>query len=181
MLGDAAEIAALEGPFDFFYSRHGVMFFADPPRAFGAFREAANPGASLIFSCFEDWDANAWASQLALAAADRPADPPGREPGGFAFADPGHVRSILETAGWADVQRRPFAFRYGAGSGAEAVGQALSRLCAVGPASIVLRDLDNHERDAAVERMRAVIECHFDGAMVEFPAAACLWSAVPGA
>lgn len=181
LLGDAEEIASREGPFDLLFSRHGVMFFADPPRAFCTFRGAAKPGASLIFSCFEDWRGNIWASELASAAAGGPVDPPGREPGGFAFADPDYARSILETSGWTQVKRRTVNFRYVAGSGDGAVAQALSLLCSVGPASIILRELDGHDKDSAVERMRGVIERQFNGHTVEFPATACLWTARAGA
>ncbi len=180
-LGDAEEVAAREGPFDLIFSRHGVMFFVDPVRAFRTFRSAAKPGASLIFSCFENWAANDWASELASAAAGQPVDPPSREPGGFAFADPDYARSILESSGWIDVTRRPVNFRYLAGSGAGAVAEALSLLCAVGPASIILRDLDEDHRDEAVQRMRVTIERHFNGSRVEFAACACLWTARAGA
>ena len=181
LLGDAEEVAAREGPFDLIVSRHGVMFFADPARAFRTFRSAVRPGASLVFSCFENWAANRWASELASAAAGHPVDPPGRDPGGFAFADPDYARSILESAGWTDAKRQPVNFRYLAGSGAGAVAQALSLLCAVGPASIILRDLDEDDRDQAVQRMRATIERHFNGSSVEFAASASLWTARPGA
>ena len=177
MLGDAEEVAAGQAPFDLIVSRHGVMFFADPARAFRIFRAAASPGARLVFSCFEDWPANHWASQLASAAAGHPVDPPGREPGGFALADPNYVRSILESGGWTESERRSILFHYVAGSGQGAIAQALSLLCAVGPASIVLRDLDGRQREDAVERMRTIIEGHFDGHEVRLPAAACLWSA----
>lgn len=177
MLGDAQEIAAREGPFELYFSRHGVMFFADPQAAFRTLRQAASAGATLIFSCFEDWEANSWASELAAAAAGRAVDSPGREPGGFAFADPAHVRSILESAGWTDATRKSFLFRYAAGKGAAAVDDALSLLSAVGPASLILRELGEFDRDPALARMRAVIDRHFDGDEVSFPAAACIWSA----
>lgn len=180
-LGDAEEVAAREGPFDLIYSRHGVMFFADPARAFRAFRSAARAGASLAFSCFENWAANSWASELASAAAGHPVDPPGRKPGGFAFADADYVGSMIESAGWIEVERQSVSFRYLAGSGPGAVSQALSLLSAVGPASIILRDLAGDDRDQAAQRMRATIEHHFDGSKVEFPASACLWIARAGA
>lgn len=181
LLGDAQDVAVREGPFDFFFSRHGVMFFADPARAFQTFRQASNAGASLVFSCFENWPANLWASELAEAAAGRAVESPGREPGAFAFADREYARSILESAGWADATHRSVEFDYVTGSGNGAVEEALSLLCAVGPASAILRDLHQGEQERAVLRMRAVIERHFDGTRVTFPAAASLWSAVAGA
>ena len=181
LLGDAEAVAAREGPFDLLFSRHGVMFFADPASAFRTFRSATKPGASLVFSCFENWAANRWASELASAAAGHPVDPPGREPGGFAFADPDFARSIMDSSGWTEVKRQPVNFRYLAGSGAGGVAQALSLLCAVGPASIILRDLDENDSYQAAQRMRATIERQFDGSTVEFPASACLWTARAGA
>lgn len=180
LLGDAEAVAARERPFDLIFSRHGVMFFADPVRAFRSFRDAASAGAALVFSCFQDWSANPWASELASAAADRPLPPPGREPSGFAFAEPEYVQGILSSAGWTDIERRPVSFNYVAAAGDRAVEQALSFLCEIGPASRIVHELPEQERSGAAQRMRSVIERHFDGAAVEFAAAAWIWSAKAG-
>jgi hypothetical protein len=157
-----------------------VMFFADPVRAFRSLRTAANAGAALVFSCFQDWDANPWAAELASAAAGRTLPPPGREPSGFAFAEPDYVRDILGSAGWTALEWRTVPFSYVAAGGAEAINDALSFLGEIGPASRVVRELPEKERGSAVERMRAVIERHFDGDEVQFPAAAWIWSARAG-
>lgn len=180
-LDDAEQVAAGTGPFDLIYSRHGVMFFADPPRAFRSFRTAAAPGATLVFSCFEAWEDNHWASQLANAAAGHPVKPPAREPGAFAFADHANVRSVLESGGWTDIEPRSFRFDYVAGLGENASAEALSLFSAIGAASAILRDLDDHARALAVERMRRAIERHLIGDKIIFPASACLWSARAGA
>jgi SAM-dependent methyltransferase len=180
LLGDAEVVAAGEGPFDLIFSRHGVMFFADPVQAFRSLRSAANAGASLVFSCFQDWDANPWASELASAAAGRTLPPPGREPSGFAFAEPDYVQEILKGAGWADVEWRSVPFRYVGAGGEAAVEQALSFLGEIGPASRVVSELPEQERSGAVQRMRGVIERHFNGDTVEFAAAAWIWSARAG-
>ena len=177
LLGDAQIVAGSEGPFDLIFSRHGVMFFDDPTVVFRSLRAATKPGGALVFSCFQDWRANPWASELASAAADQELPPPGREAGGFAFADPDHVRQILETAGWNNAELRPAPFRYIAGLGQGAVEQALDFLAEIGPASRVLSSLPETKRGAALERMRRVIEHHRVGDTVEFPAAAWLWSA----
>lgn len=177
VLGDAERVARAEGPFDFYFSRHGVMFFDDPVRAFRSFRDAAAPGAALVFSCFQDWEANPWASELSSAAAGQPLPAPGREPSGFAFAEPGYVEQILSSAGWTAVEARPTPFRYIAGEGDKAVDQALDFLAEIGPASRTMLSLPEHERSAAVNRMRHVIERHLYGRTVEFPAAAWIWRA----
>lgn len=180
LLGDAEAEAAREGPFDLIFSRHGVMFFLDPVKAFRTLRAAANPNAAMVFSCFQDWSANPWASELASAAAGRPLPPPGREPSGFAFANPGYVQEILSSAGWTDIKWRPVPFRYVAAGGNEAVDDALSFLGAIGPASRTVLELPEQERDDALQRMRGVIERHFNGRTVEFPAAAWIYSARAG-
>ena len=177
IVGDAEEVAGKEGPFDLLFSRHGVMFFTDPVRAFQGFREAAAPGATLLFSCFQDWNANPWASQLSEAAAGHPLPPPGREPSGFAFAEPDYVRQILEAAGWRDAEGQATPFRYVAGEGAGAVDRALDYLAEIGPASRTMLALPEDERDAALARMRGVIEQHCVDNIVEFPAAAWIWRA----
>lgn len=180
LVGDAEAVAADEGPFDLIYSRHGVMFFADPVQAFRTFRAASNAGARLVFSCFQGWAENRWASELASAAAGQVLPSPGREPSGFAFAEPDYVRGILASAGWVEIQWRDVPFRYVAARGVAAVDQALSFLAEIGPASRVVRDLPEQERSASLQRMRAVIERHFDGEAVAFPAAAWIYSGRAG-
>jgi len=176
LLGDAQVVAGGEGPFDLIFSRHGVMFFDDPVAAFRSLREGTKPGGVLVFSCFQDWWANPWASELASAAAGHDLPPPGTEAGGFAFADPDHVRQILEAAGWNNAEFQPVHFRYVAGAGEGGIEQALDFLSDVGPASRVLGSLPDAERSAAMERMRSVVELHCVGETIEFPAAAWLWS-----
>ena len=175
--GDAEQVAAREGPFDLFFSRHGVMFFADPVRAFTSFRAAANPAGALVFSCFQSWESNPWASELGSAAAGRELPAPGREPSGFAFADAGYVREILGSSGWSECIPREVAFDYVVGEGADAVDSALSFFTELGPASRLIESLPEQDRSDAVERMRSVIERHFSGNAVTFTAAAWIWSA----
>jgi SAM-dependent methyltransferase len=177
LLGDAEAVASREGPFDLIFSRHGVMFFPDPVAAFERLRRAANPGSSLIFSCFRSWDSNAWATELTGAAAGREVPPPGREPSGFAFADPDYVHEILSASGWEEAQRQPVDFTYVVGEGDGAVDHSLSFITEIGPASRILQSLPDQERPAAVRRMRSVIERRFDGSVVAFPAAAWIWTA----
>ena len=117
---------------------------------------------------------------LASAAANRALPPPGREPSGFAFADPHYVRDILDAAGWTAVEGTPVAFNYVAAAEGGAIEQALSFLGAIGPASRVVEEMPEQEKPSAVERMRSVIERHFTGDAVEFAAAAWIWSAKAG-
>lgn len=177
LVGDAEHVAVAEGPFDLFFSRHGVMFFSDPMRAFRSFRRAANPAGSLVFSCFQSWDSNPWASELACAAAGKVLPPPGREPSGFAFAEPDYVLQILGSSGWSQAEPQAVSFRYVAGEGNGTVEEALSLLSDIGPASRIVQSMPDEDRPAALGRMRGVIERHFDGTAVIFAAAAWIWHA----
>lgn len=180
VVGDAEELSVSEGPFDLFFSRHGVMFFADPVRAFGKFRSAAKPGASVVFSCFRSWASNPWASALAEAAAGKALRPPGREPGGFAFADPDHVVDILSSSGWSDAESQPVDFTYVAGEGPDAIERACAFLSVIGPAARIIQGLPEDEKPAALARMRDVLEAHSDGGRATFPAAVWIWRARAG-
>ena len=177
VVADAENAAREHGPFDLIFSRHGVMFFDDPYRAFGSLRAAAAAGARLVFSCFQVWDRNPWAVELTSAAAGHVIPPPGREPSGFAFAEPDYVRDILSKSGWTEAQPRVSNFDYVAGEGPAAVEQALGFFSELGPASRVLEGMDRSLHDSAEGRMREVIGSHVREGKVTFRAAAWIWSA----
>jgi len=174
---DAETLAREEGPFDLILSRHGVMFFDDPVAAFATLRRAMAPGGRLVFSCFQAWGSNPWASQLEAAVADGAVRPPGREPGGFAFAECDHVRSILTASGWANPRVESLAFSYVAGEGPAAVDEAVALLAELGPASRALAGLPANERPAGLARLREAIAAYARDGRVAFPAAAWIWSA----
>lgn len=170
---DAESAAPAHGPFDLLFSRHGVMFFADPVRAFASLRGGTRAGARLVFSCFRAWQENPWASEVASAAAGKALPAPGRESGPFAFADEDYVREILTASGWSEARPEAVDFTYRAG---DAVA-ALDFFAEVGPAARVLGDLEGKEREAAIEGMRAVIDRERQGPEVTFPGAAWIWTA----
>jgi SAM-dependent methyltransferase len=92
--------------FDLITSRFGVMFFADPFAAFGNLLPAARRGGRLCFVCWAPLEENQhWLIpyEVALRHLGPPAPQPPRAPGPMAFSDPNYVRSILETAGFADI------------------------------------------------------------------------------
>jgi SAM-dependent methyltransferase len=94
------------GYFDLITSRFGVMFFADPAAAFSNLLPAARPDGRLCFVCWAPLEENRhWLIpyEVALRHLGPPAPTPPHMPGPLAFSDPGYVRSILDSAGFADV------------------------------------------------------------------------------
>lgn len=173
--GDAIEHAAGLRP-DLIVSRHGVIFFPDPHAAFSALRRAAAPGARLAFSCFTGVEDNPWARLVTEA----PARSTSYVPGPFAFADGAAGRDFLTRAGWVDAQARRVAFAYRAGEGADPVADAFSFLTRIGPAASALREAPREDRPELEARLRVRLAVQREGAAVDFPAAAWLWSATAG-
>jgi len=154
-----------------------VMFFADPVRAFTTLRAATREGGALVFSCFQAWELNPWASEVAGAAAGVPVAAPGREAGGFAFAATDYVAEVLNASGWSNAKPESVTFAYRAGEGPDAVEQAFAFLSELGPAARVLEGMPPGDRGPGAERMRALLERTERDGLVAFPAAAWIWTA----
>lgn len=173
-IGDAA--APPGGPYDLAFSRHGVMFFADPVAAFAAIRAALTPGAPLVFSCFRAAGDNGWAVALAEALG-QPVSPSGTAPGPFAFADPDRVAGLLAAAGWHDAAPRAVDFTYVAGAGDDPVGDALAFFRRIGPAARALAEAPEADRPALLASLRTLLASRIGAKVIGFPAAAWIWSA----
>ncbi len=152
---DAQTHAFSGAEFDVAYSRFGVMFFADPLRAFANLREALHPGGRLAFVCWQALDRNPWmAVPMAAAAREIPFPPPPdpQAPGPFAFSDPQRVRRILTDAGIANVavEGHEETLLIGGGDG---VGAAAEFLVQMGPTGAALRQAG----PSAESRVRAAV------------------------
>ncbi|KUR71736.1 methyltransferase [Novosphingobium fuchskuhlense] len=173
---DASEWVADGASPDLYVSRHGVMFFTDPPAAFAHLSAVAAPGARLVFTCFRAASENNWAAEIAhLLPPSRPAPAAEFPPGPFAFADPDHVRRCLK--GWRDVSFRPLDFAYVAGSGSNPVADALSFFSRIGPAAAAIRTLPDQARAAFERGLLELVQSRSVGGRVCFPAAAWLVTA----
>ena len=99
-------------PADLIVSRFGVMFFADPVRAFANIRKGAAPGGRLAFVCWRPLAENECALAPIIAAMpflrEAPKPPEPGAPGPFAFGKREHIDRILTAAGWKDVQISPW-------------------------------------------------------------------------
>lgn len=172
--GDAATWTRAGFAPDLLVSRHGVMFFDDPVRAFGHLHGMAAPGARLAFTCFRDRRLNPWASELgALLPAEvvGPADP--LAPGPFAFADIARVEEVLYAAGWQDLEFEPIDYAFVAGLGPDPVNEAGAFFARIGPAAAPLRQMAGSPgRLPLLGRIEAWLQANRSGDTVAFRAAA---------
>jgi SAM-dependent methyltransferase len=102
-----AQTAAFEPSFDVAISRFGLMFFADPARAFANLRRALVPGGRLVTVCWAGLEHNDWmrvpgeafASVVPVGDLAEPG-----QPGPFSLASPESLTALLMESGWDDVQ-----------------------------------------------------------------------------
>ena len=102
--GDA-QVMELPGPFDYVFSRMGVMFFANPVAALRNVRAAMSPGGRLCFVVWRRKIDNDWvyrAEQVVERYLEEPeeSDEPRCGPGPFSMANPDTVSEQLQIAGF---------------------------------------------------------------------------------
>ena len=157
--------------FDMIMSRFGVMFFADPVRAFANLRDAASTDATLCFIAWRGPAENRFMTTAERAAASLLPNLPARRdnaPGQFGFADARRVQSILAEGGWTDVDIQPIDVT------CTLPETELSRYSArLGPVGIALREVDPRTRDQVVAVVRKAFEPYVHGDEVRFTA--CCW------
>ncbi len=177
--GDALDPAA-DQSFDLVFSRHGVMFFADPVAAFTRLRALIRPGAPLVFSCFRARRYNAWAMELSAAIGQAPTDDHTYTPGPFAFADREFVADLLARAGWQTASATIADFDYVAGTGSDdaaAITDALAFFTRIGPAAAAIRGCPDHARAELLGRIGTRLARYARNGRVAMPASAWIWTA----
>ncbi|MGV2291767.1 methyltransferase domain-containing protein [Trinickia sp. YCB016] len=166
---DAQDHGFEAASFDLIVSRFGVMFFADPVRAFANLRRAASDAAELRLIAWRSAADNPFMTTAERAAAPLLPNLPARRPnapGQFAFADPQRVDAILRESGWADVEIRPI--DVDCTMPEAGLIDYLSRL---GPVGLMLREVDEATRKQVVETVRTAFEPYVHGDVVRFTAA----------
>lgn len=175
---DAQDYAFGEGSFDMIVSRFGVMFFADPVRAFANLRRAASDGAVLRFVAWRSAAENPFMTTAERAAAPFLPDLPARlpdAPGQFAFADGGRVARILEESGWSAIDVQPIDVPCSLPE--RELVRYLSRL---GPVGQALGEADDVTRARVIEMVRAAFDPYVDGEEVRYTAACWMVGARAG-
>ncbi|GAA0539486.1 SAM-dependent methyltransferase [Rhizomicrobium palustre] len=149
---DAAD-APFTPEYDLVTSRFGLMFFADPWRAFANIRKALKPGGRLAFTC--------WCPMVEVPSLIEPyraaepflppAEPtPPNAPGPFGLADSDRTRKILSDSGWRDIRIEKAMPTSLLGTTLE---EALDQTLNLGPLARQTRELD----PAAKARVREAI------------------------
>lgn len=195
---DAAECAGIDWqeadaaawPFppaasDLLISRFGVMFFGDPVAAFQNMRQALRPGGRLAMLCWRPVRDNAWVAiprAAILQVVPPPEAPPPDAPGPFAFADAARVGAILARAGFTAVASAAIDATLDAsstqgGTDAAALEDAVEFAVGFGPASALLRDVDEPTRERATAAVRDALRQHAGGARPSMGAACWLFTA----
>lgn len=100
-----------DAEFDLVFSRFGVMFFADPDKAFANLGRMTRSGGRLAFACWRPLSENPWMLKPVIVAKDfieLPPRPEPEDPGPFSFSNPERVTRILSAGGFADIVIEPF-------------------------------------------------------------------------
>lgn len=158
-------------------SRHGVMFFADPPAAFANVASFAGDNAALMFSCFRERAENPFFTAVGSLLPPPAEAPDPYAPGPFAFAERDHVTAVLTDGGWTAIDFEPFDFAMVAGAGDDPVEDAVSYFQRIGPAAAAMREMDPASRDDLLAAIRAVAEDHCRDGVVALRAASWIVTA----
>lgn len=143
--------------FDVVVSRMGSMFFGDPIAAFTNLHRALRPGGRLTLLTWQGLGDNEWLTEFrrALAAGRDLPTPPSDAPSPFALSDRTRVKTILDTAGFADVSfqelHEPMNFGPTADDAFDFVSAQMGWM---------LEGLDDDGRDSAVDALRTTIAEH---------------------
>lgn len=154
--------------FDVVLSRFGVMFFDDPPAAFASLARATAPEGRLHVAVWaRRSESDLFAVPLSVAMATLaavgapPPDTPPDDGGPFSLSDQTTVSSLLEAAGWNDVQWDRHRIRLPFGGGLAPADAARGSLD-FGPTRLVTADAGDTLRDQVAAAIGRAYESHVD-------------------
>lgn len=156
------------GSFDVAISRTGAMFFGDPAAAFANVAGALRPDGRVVLMTWQPLAQQEWLGSYfaALSAGRDIAPPPSGVPGPFALDDPGHVRDLLDGAGFTDVTLTGVNEPMYAGPDAEDATRFV-----LGQFGGLLDGLDDAGRAHAVEDLHRAMSAHLTDRGVLFDSA----------
>ena len=168
-----AQITPLGGPYDFIYSRFGVMFFGDPIAAFENLRSAASDKAKLSFVCWQGPEENPWITvpnRAAMALVEMPSRGPDA-PDPFSFSDPEHVTQILYQAGWRGIDIVPYKTEVAVG-GRVGLREAALHAYEFGPVKAVVESNGEVSSERVLRAIEDALKPYELNGVVQLPGAA---------
>ena len=145
--------------FDVAISSFGAMFFADPVAAFANIGRALRPGGRMVLLAWREMERNEWLTAIrgAVAVGRRLPEPPSNAPGPFGLADADHARRVLDAAGFVDVTLEEIDEPVDFGTDAD---DAFAFLSTFGVTRGLTQDLDEHDRNRALDALRRTLVEH---------------------
>jgi len=175
-----AQVFPFERKFDVLFSRFGVMFFDDPPRAFANLHGAMRDGGRVAFVCWQALHKNPWMSVPMMAAFQHitiEAPPSPDAPGPFAFADASRTAGILDSAGFRDIAICGLDIDLSVGGGSD-LDDTVSFVLDMGPLGRVLSGATPDIRSAVARDVRLSLVNYQKDNGVEMPGAIWIVTAV---
>jgi SAM-dependent methyltransferase len=185
-VGDV-QIADLGGPYDYVFSRMGVMFFANPVQALRNVRAAMRPGGRACFVVWRRKLDNGWvheAERVVERYLEHPeeTEEPTCGPGPFSMADADVVTEQMAIAGFEAIELRRSDLPMRMGADLEG---AVDLVMSIGPAGEVLRlwgDRAEEIRPQITADIRGVLEKFRSDDGIQAPSSTWIVSALaPGA
>jgi SAM-dependent methyltransferase len=160
------------------FSRFGVMFFEQPQVAFANLAASLRHGGRLVFVCWDAMERNPWMMISREAAAEYlPVPPvPAEGPGPMAFANNDYVRSLLEGAGFSDVQFETFEASPPL-SGGNDLERVATVMLSISPMAVILKGVDRSMQLAIKEKIIDIVKPYLTSDGVRMPAVSWVVSA----